>query len=57
MTPCEKVAHLGFDLLAIRVPLSEIREMNIRQLDYWAELKRANDAQHRKTADELRLRK
>lgn len=54
MTAFEKVKHLGFDLLAIGIPLSEIREMNVRQLDYWAEMKRANDAMHKKTADEIK---
>jgi hypothetical protein len=44
---------LAFDLLSVGVGLSEIRVMNIRVLDYWADLKRARDEVEYKTAKEI----
>ena len=44
---------LGFDLLDLKIELAEIRKMNVRQLDYWAELKRAKDAVHKKSIADI----
>ena len=53
ITAVEKVRQLGFDCLSINISLSDIKNMNVRELDYWAEMKRANDAVNKKMTDDI----
>lgn len=49
MTICRKIGLLSFDCLDIGIGLPVLYEMGVRQLDYWAEKKRAKDARTRET--------
>lgn len=53
MAPFQKVQQLSFDLLSIGQSLSDIKELDIRELNHWAEVKRQMDEAERRTGEKM----